>query len=66
MDYASLDELVTSEEASMDYFNSLPESIRRRLIAEDNRITSFEKLEKRSDEIRREEYQKGEVAQDER
>lgn len=61
MEYAGLGELIASEEASLDFFNSLPENVKRRLWEKEGAVTSLEKLEKAADSAMREEIADGEV-----
>ncbi|MDD6214253.1 MAG: hypothetical protein PUB42_03610 [Firmicutes bacterium] len=61
MEYADLSELIASEEASLDFFNSLPDNVKKRLWEKESKVTSLEKLEKAADSAMREEITGGEV-----
>ena len=61
MEYADLSELIASEEASLDCFNSLPDNVKKRLWEKESKVTSLEKLEKAADSAMREEITGGEV-----
>lgn len=50
--YLCLTELLDQDISSMEYFNSLPDDVRHKLLQDDD-VRTFSQLQKRSDEIRK-------------
>lgn len=49
--YLCLTELLDQDTSSMEYFNSLPDDIRHKLLQDDD-VRCFSQLQKRSNELR--------------